>query len=140
MTTVLLDTCIIIDILQKREPFWKDAAGVFYAVANNKIVGVVTAKSITDIYYIYHRYTHNNEDTRDVILKLLSLFQCADTTSSDCINALHTSISDYEDAVMMETAKRIRADYIITRNLKDYMNSPVKGILPGDFLLQLEGN
>lgn len=140
MTTVLLDTCIIIDVLQKREPFWKDAVKLFHAAANNKIVGVVTAKSVTDISYLYHRYSHDNQATREVILKLLSLFQCADTASGDCINALHSDASHYEDAVMMETAKRIQADYIVTRNLKDYKHSQVQVILPADFLLQLDGN
>ena len=36
---VLIDTCVIIDVLQKREPFWEDAKDIFMAVANRKIRG-----------------------------------------------------------------------------------------------------
>ena len=36
---VLIDTCIIIDALQSREPFNKDAEAVFLSVANRRCVG-----------------------------------------------------------------------------------------------------
>ena len=49
---VLIDTCIIIDALQSREPFNKDAEAVFLSVANRRCVGFLTANSITDIYYV----------------------------------------------------------------------------------------
>lgn len=138
MITVLVDTCVIIDVLQKREPFWEDSAEIFRAVADEKITGVITAKSLTDIYYIHHRFSHNDNDTRAVLLKLLSLFSCADTTTDDCINALHSDISDFEDAVMVETAKRLRAEYIVSRNIRDYKKSPIKTISPHDLRLMLQ--
>ena len=72
--------------------------------------------------------------TRDVILKLLELFKLADTAADDCINALASEVSDYEDAVMIESAVRIEADYIMTRNINDYKKSPVPVILPEEFL------
>lgn len=135
MIRVLVDTCVIVDVLQKREPFWKNASKVFLAAATEKIEAVITAKSLTDIYYLTHRCTHDDKKTRDVILKLLELFKLVDTAADDCINALASEVHDYEDAVMIESAVRIEADYIMTRNINDYKKSPVPVILPEDFYL-----
>lgn len=41
------------------------------------------------------------------------------------------------DALIDETSSRIKADYIVTRNIKDFKSSKVKAILPEDFLKQL---
>ena len=52
---VLIDTCIIIDALQSREPFNKDAEAVFLSVANRRCVGFLTANSITDPGHLWDR-------------------------------------------------------------------------------------
>ena len=46
----LIDTCIIIDALQSREPFKDDAQKIFLSAARKEFDGYVTANSITDIY------------------------------------------------------------------------------------------
>ena len=50
------------------------------------------------------------------------------------LNAASLDFSDYEDAVQASTAERIKAEYIVTRNLKDYKNSTVPPITPEEFL------
>ena len=45
----LIDTCIIMDLLQKRVPFFADSYDIFYLSATNQIDGYLTAKSCTDI-------------------------------------------------------------------------------------------
>ena len=47
-------------------------------------------------------------------------------------------ITDYEDAVMCETAERCEADLIVTRNEKDYRKSKVKVLSPGELVKFLE--
>ena len=131
---VLLDTCIIIDVLQDRQPFSEDAKTIFIAVANKQVEACITAKSVADIYYITHRATHSDEKSREILSKLFSLFSVLDTTGDDCKKALFSPITDYEDAVMVETAKREGIDYIITRNIKDYSKSSIEVISPTDFL------
>ena len=49
-------------------------------------------------------------------------------------NALLSAVTDYEDAVMIQTAKRINADCIVTRNIKDYQPSDVPVYLPEELL------
>ena len=109
----LIDTCIVIDVLQKREPFCNAAMDIFLAVSNRRFIGVLTAKSITDIYYILHRSLHNESETRKAVSILFTLFEVADTLASDCRNAL---------------------SYIITRNKKDYTSSSAAVLSPDEFL------
>ena len=134
MTIAMIDTCVIIDALQKREPFWHDAENIFIAAAEDKFAGIITAKSLTDVYYLHHRCTHNSAKTREILSGLLEIFTLSDTASIDCRNALISEVSDFEDAVMMETARRINADCIVTRNARDYKNSPVPVMSPEQFV------
>lgn len=130
----LMDTCIIIDALQNRQPFCEDAQKIFLLCANDEFEGFLTAKAITDIYYLTHRYLHNDKVTREIIVKLCKLFSIVDTSSLDIINALSSEVSDFEDAVMIESALRYGTDCIVTRNVKDYSKSSIPVFDPEEFI------
>ena len=134
---VLINTNVIIDALQSRTPWARDAQEIFLKTAMNELTGCITAKSVADIHYILHRYLHDEAKTRDALGKLFKLFQVLDTQAIDCKKALLSSTGDYEDAIMIETAVRSQVDCIITRNIKDYANSPVRVLTPNDFLKSL---
>jgi predicted nucleic acid-binding protein len=131
---VLIDTCIIIDALQSRAPFAEAAQKIFLYSANKQFDGYITAKTSTDIYYLTHRLTHNDSETRKILSKLYTLFHILDTTSLDCRKAISSEISDYEDAVMVETAIRSEIDCIVTRNVKDYSKASITMYEPEAFI------
>ena len=131
---VLFDTCVVLDALQAREPFRADAEKLFLLVANERLVGFLTAKSVTDIYYLTHRVTHSDQRTREILLNLLSLFDLADTTGNDCRQALLSELSDYENAVMVEAAVREGLDCIVTRNQRDFRKAACKIVSPAELL------
>ena len=133
-----IDTCVVIDALQSREPFAKDAQDIFLAAANNLYLGYISAKAVTDIYYLMHRHTHDDKASRDILNKLFSLFDVLDTAGIDCRKAVLSPVSDFEDAVMVETALRSEVDCIVTRNLRDFTKSPVPVHEPKAFLKLLE--
>ena len=130
----VIDTCIIIDALQNRQPFCEDAQKIFLLCANDEFEGFLTAKAITDIYYLTHRQLHNDKATREIIVKLCKLFSVVDTSSLDIINALSSEVSDFEDAVMIESAVRYGVDCIVTRNVKDYSKSSIPIFTPEEFI------
>lgn len=130
----LMDTCIIIDALQNRQPFCEDAQKIFLLCANDEFEGFLIAKAITDIYYLTHRQLHNDKATREIIVKLCKLFSIVDTSSLDVINALSSEVSDFEDAVMIESAVRYGVDCIVTRNMKDYSKSSIPVFAPEEFI------
>lgn len=131
---VLVDTYVVIDVLQHREPFWKDSYAAFLAIANCRAEGYLTAKSLTDIYYLTHRATHDDKETRKILSTLLIPFDLLDTAGMDCRRAISSDITDFEDAVMVESAVRAGMDCIMTRNLKDYERSVIPIYSPTDFL------
>ena len=130
----VIDTCVIVDALQNREPFCKDAQSVFLLCANRQYEGFLTAKAVTDIYYLTHRQTHSDKATREILTKLCTLFSLFDTAAIDIRKAISAEISDFEDAVMIETAMRSGADCIVTRNTKDYSNAPIPVYTPSRFI------
>lgn len=134
----LIDTCVIMDAIQNRAPFADNAKNIVRAAASKRFTGCMTAKAATDIYYLTHRCTHSDQETRTVLSKLYVLFRVLDTTEMDVRRALSSPVSDYEDAVMIETAVREEMDCIVTRNLKDYTLSPVPVYETEEFLKLLK--
>lgn len=134
----VIDTCVILDYLQSREPFFDDALNIAIGCANREFEGYITANSLTDLYYIIHRHTHSSSESHKIIDKLTMIFGIADTLAEDCVNALHNGMTDYEDAVMAELAYRIGADCIVSRNTGDYHKSKVETIEPAEFLQRLD--
>jgi len=64
----------------------------------------------------------------------LQLIDIIDVTAKDVRNAFHPDVGDFEDELISVCAERAKIDYIITRNTKDFTNSPVPAITPEDFL------
>ncbi len=130
----MIDTCVVVDALQSREPFCREAQAVFLASANRQYEGFLSAKAVTDIYYLTHRCTHSDKETRDILEKLGVLFGLLDTAALDIRKALTSEVTDFEDAVMIETAKRSGMDCIVTRNVKDYRKAGIRVCTPEEFL------
>ena len=97
----------------------------------------ITITAFRDNLRKYLALVQKSEATREALRKLLELFSIADTAAADCQAALIKDSGDFEDAVMMETAKRIKADYIVTRNTKDYAESRVPVLDPKAFVSAL---
>jgi predicted nucleic acid-binding protein len=131
---ILIDTNVIIDILEQREPFFADSYKVIQLSLEGKIEAVMSAGAVTDVYYIISRGIHDRKKAREKILGLTTLIRIGDTLGVDINSALPMNIPDFEDAVVAAIAKREKADYIITRNETDFANSPVPAISPAQFL------
>ena len=131
---ILLDTNVIIDILQDRHPFSTDAKKILLSIAAREHEGFVTANQLTDIYYLMHHYIHDYSKVREAMRPLFSLLIILDITSLDCSNALASDITDYEDAVIVETATRNNIEMIITRNESDFKRGIIPACSPSAFL------
>ena len=133
-----MDTNVIIDALTSREPWNKSAEKIFLMGANHFVDLYITASSATDIYYLLRKYIKDTAQSKQIMSKLYSLIGILDVTAANCVEALASPISDYEDAVLEKVALSKEMDYIVTRNIKDYEAGTVKTILPDDFICMLE--
>jgi predicted nucleic acid-binding protein len=131
---VMIDTNVIVDVLGKREPFVQDSAAVLMLAAKGNLSASITANTITDIYYLAKKHLQDHGAARNALLGIIDIHEIVDVTKADCIKAFDLPVNDYEDALLIQCARRIKADYIISRDVKDFINSPVKTITPKDFL------
>lgn len=135
---ILIDTNVIIDALTSREPWNESSEKIFIMAANHIINMYITASSATDIYYLVRKHLHDTNMAKQIMGKLYSLTGILEVTGSDCVDALASPITDYEDAVVERVAANAEMDYIVTRNVKDFQKGMVKVILPGEFIAVME--
>jgi len=131
---ILLDTNIIMDALQERQPFDVEAKEIMKRAQDGEITCMFTANAAADIFYLYSR-ARDLKSARAALNFLLTHYGVVSVTHEDCINALSLSIDDFEDALVAVCAKKADADYIVTRDEKFLREtSPVKTITPKNFV------
>jgi hypothetical protein len=130
---VLIDTNIILDVLCKRPDFYEDSAKIFKLCEVKKISGVISALSIPNIMYILRKEL-DADKTREILDSLMLIFSVADLKADDLKKAADMRFKDYEDAIQSACAARIKANYIVTRNIKDFSESKVTAIKPAELL------
>lgn len=133
---VLIDTNIILDLLCNREGFAEDASQLFKLCETKQIEGYVSALSIPNIVYIMRKEL-DGERISAIIQTLSSILTIADLKGGDMLKAAALPMNDFEDALQSVCAARIRANYIVTRNLKDFVNSKIPAIKSGELLRQI---
>lgn len=133
MTKVLCDIDVILDIFLKREPFYASAARVFSLVEEKKLQGYLSAQSFPILFYLLSKELKREKAMR-VLEKLRIVFQVAAVDEKVIDLSLTSGFKDFEDAVQYYSAIQVRADYLITRNKKDYRNNRLSVLLPDEFL------
>jgi len=134
---VLIDTNVVIDIFARRESFYENSFKIIQLGLEGEIEIIISAGAIKDVFYILRKYLSDTNDIREKIFMLSNYVKICNTTSDDITSAIILFMPDFEDALIAAAARREKADYIITRNEKDFENSPVPAISPGEFLNQI---
>lgn len=131
---ILIDTNIVLDFLLKREPYVKNAEAIFKACKEFRVYGFIAAHSIPDIFYIM-RKCFTLYELKQIIKLLTDFISIVNLTEEMILFALSEhNFADFEDCLQDKCAQEIKADYIITRNIKDFEFSKVKAIEPSDFI------
>ena len=130
---LFIDTNILIDLLSGREPFKSASLNFFTKAVQDECDLVVSASSITDVMYVMRKYLDDKTQLRAVVQNLLVSFTIADVTSKHIRNVFQSPMDDYEDAVLAECALQSKANYIITRDKKDFINSLVPTLTPEEY-------
>lgn len=131
---IMINTNVILDILLKREPFFEASYRALKQAALNDTECLVSATAVTDIFYLLRKGLGNTGKAKESLERLLQLILISDVLALDIQTALSDSMPDFEDAVVHSVAARNKADYILTRNTKDFEGAAVPVITPQDFL------
>jgi predicted nucleic acid-binding protein len=133
---VLIDINILLDVLQKRDPFYETSAALLAAVETGRVKGFVAAHSITTLFYLVKK-DRSAAEARAVVTNLLQFLKIAPVDQGTIEQALSLDYADYEDAVQMISAVQCKADCLITRNVRDYQPALLSVLQPVEFLATL---
>ena len=131
---ILVDANIVLDVLLKREPYRTNAEVILSKCAGRQIIGYLAAHTIPNVFYILRKgYTH--QERRRLIKNLCSIFRISELNLDKILSAIdNEDFTDFEDCLQEECAVNVMADYIVTRNIKDYERSKVQAILSAEFI------
>ena len=120
---LFLDTNILIDLVADRKPFSQWAYKIFAEQKKGKWKLFATSNSILTTYYIIERDI-GEKRARRIIKVLINRLEINPILKSNLLEGIKSSFSDYEDAVLHESAKSVKnLDFIITRNKRDFKKS-----------------
>jgi predicted nucleic acid-binding protein len=133
----LIDTNVILDVLLNRQEFLPASADVWIANERGLFEGFVSAITPVNVYYLARSSKKDKKVARQLVSTVLDAFQVCSVSQEDLRAAIPSNIVDYEDAVQVVSALNVQVDVIVTRDLKDYVNSPIRVMNPAEFVQQL---
>ena len=131
---ILVDLNVVLDVVQKREPYFAASAAVLERIVLKEIEGAISAHAVTTIHYIVERY-RDAPTANQAVDWLLHYFVVAPVGYRELSRARALGWRDFEDAVVVAAAEASGCDVIVTRNVKDFDKSPVSVVTPEEYLL-----
>lgn len=134
---VLFDLNILLDVLQERKEFYDFSARLLAYAETGAIQGWLAAHSVTTLFYLIAK-DKSAEQARVTLTSLLQFLKIAPVDQNTIEHALNLPYRDFEDAVQMMAALQVHADFLLTRNVRDYQPTPMKVIQPVELLAVLK--
>lgn len=130
---LLIDTNVILDMVFKRSGC-DISMELFRQVKEAGASAYITASSVTDLFYIIRKETHDTSRTYAVMENIFQLVAILSVTDKDIMDAFGQKWKDFEDCVQYMTGKNSRMDYIITGNRKDYADALLPVMTPATWI------
>ena len=128
---LLIDANVILDVLQNREPHVKDSSIIWKLCETRRTEGFISALTFANLVNIMRKELKPGQ-IEEVLQKLSLILTFTELSPSDLTSAAHRQWDDFEDALQSVTAERIHADYIVTRNVRDFLKSKVTAFTPAE--------
>ena len=134
---LMLDTNIVLDHIGRREPFYELSRRTCLLGIVGEARTFISASMVTDLFCLLCKDFGSHEAQR-MIEEDLSFLNIVGVSPDDVAEALALKWNDVEDCLVACCAKKIGADYIITRNTRDFERSSVKAITPQELFDELD--
>ncbi|ROO24075.1 type II toxin-antitoxin system VapC family toxin [Salinisphaera japonica] len=132
---ILIDLNVVLDVVQKREPHYGASAAVIGRVTEGHVPASLSAHAFTTLHYLVSR--HQSDATANRVVDwLLKYFEVAGTTRRELEAARKLDWPDFEDAVVAATAESLACTHIVTRNIRDFRESPTPALTPEEYLFE----
>ena len=134
---VLFDLNILLDVLQERQDVYDFSARLLAYAETGVIQGWLAAHSVTTLFYLIAK-DKSPEQARVTLTSLIQFLKIVPVDQHTIEQALNLPYRDFEDAVQMMAALQVHADYILTRNVRDYQPAPMEVVQPVELLAVLK--
>ncbi len=132
----VLDVNVVLDVLQRREPWYRDSAATLAAAESGRLRAMLPGHAVTTLFYLYAKHA-SRDAARMRVAELLRFCDVAAIDRPVVATALTLPYGDLEDAVLMAAAERADADYVVTRDHALFAAGPVPVVTPGELLALL---
>jgi len=136
MEKLLIDTNIVIDLLAKREDFYREAQELFTLADEKNISLFISSLTFVNTHYVLSKYLNANE-ARKVLIKFNVLVKVLPLEDKVIEWALASNFNDFEDAIQYYTALDKKLDIIISRDKKDFKMSTLPVLTAKEYLNRL---
>lgn len=133
---LLIDANIVLDVLMNRREYVKESSLIWKLCETEQVKGYISSLTFANMVYIMRKEL-TLEKIEEVYHKLDLIFEFAEFSRSVLEKAVEMNWKDFEDAVQSATAEQINADYIITRNVRDFAKSRVIAFTPAELLARI---
>ncbi|MDO9130766.1 MAG: PIN domain-containing protein, partial [Anaerolineales bacterium] len=89
-------------------------------------------------YYVARSSKRDKATARRLAATVLEVFQICPLSVAELRAAVPSPVSDYEDAVQVIQSLAAQVDVIVTRDVKDFANAPIRAITPAEFVKVLQ--
>ncbi len=129
-----VDTNIIIDLLAKRDPFYKESIQLFSLADSHELNITISALSIVNTHYVLSEVmkVKNTRSVLNTFKVLVNTHQLTDKIVDLALTDLN--FKDFEDCIQYHTAVESQCEVIVTRDLKGFKSSSIAVLSPKEFL------
>lgn len=133
MTRVLFDTNVLLDLLLEREPWAEDAKALYAAHLDGRLLGHITATTLTDVFYIARRHA-GRERAWDAVRLALDQFAILAVGRNRLTTASGLPGEDFEDNLQLACATSLSLDAIVTRDPAGLGGTTIEVLSPPELL------
>lgn len=130
---VFLDTNVLIDFMAVRQPHYRIAAALFALAEMGELQLTYSTLSVANSFYIL-RKNYTSIQISEAFENQKKVAEICGISSADTYAALSARWTDGEDSIQHQAAISARCDFIITRNIQDYVASSIPAMTPEAFL------
>ena len=132
----MVDLNVLLDVAQNRAPFYQDSEEVLARAREGEYEAFLPGHALTTFFYVMAKFA-DGATAETAVDGLLVDFGVVGPDKTILTRARSLAMPDFEDGVVAASAEASGCDFVVTRNVTHFANSPVPAIVPADFLKRL---
>ena len=133
---MLIDNNVLVDFALDREDFALAAEELLNRIEQTSASAFVAWHSVATFHFLVARET-DRATARAFVVRLAAFLTVVSTGHEELRYALSLPMADFEDAMQVAAAHAAGVQHIVTRDARDFANSPIPAITPEQALQEL---